>query len=407
MSHFTVLVVQQDGKTLDEMMAPFHQFECTELEQFIEDIDITEEAKKEYMTRTNRVFVSPDGHSELSAYEPQFYRDPTKEELKEIGPIAGMGWGHGKHWDSRDWGDGKGYRTKIHHLPEGWTEKEVPKTEDETFLEFIEGWYGSGKKPVKFDEEPDISGKHKFGYTMLDADGNVLKVVRRTNPNDKWDWFSVGGRWSGMYELKPGASGALGSRSLLDRGPDDRPANSADAMLKGDIDWDGMRVRREAEIRKNWQLVHELIDGLEEPLIGWSDMLNAAFLAAGLDGTSGKWTEEHDKVRDEVRERYWKQEGIRVLQDAGKRNRDLESILHFSLDKYVGKDIEALVKKERAQVGLTHALLIDGVWYEAGEMGWWGAGSDQKEKVEWHEKFWELLNKVPDDTPVFLVDCHI
>jgi hypothetical protein len=27
--------------------------------------------------------------------------------------------------------------------------------------------------------------------------------------------------------------------------------------------------------------------------------------------------------------------------------------------------------------------------------------------VEWHEKFWELLNKVPDDTPVFLVDCHI
>ena len=38
----------------------------------------------------------------------------------------------------------------------------------------------------------------------IDADGNILSTY---NPNSKWDWYEVGGRWRGLLLLKPGIKG--------------------------------------------------------------------------------------------------------------------------------------------------------------------------------------------------------
>ncbi|MGV6946979.1 hypothetical protein [Sphingobacterium kyonggiense] len=35
------------------------------------------------------------------------------------------------------------------------------------------------------------------------------------NPNSKWDWYSLGGRWSGMIKLKEGASGNYGEAGVF------------------------------------------------------------------------------------------------------------------------------------------------------------------------------------------------
>lgn len=54
------------------------------------------------------------------------------------------------------------------------------------------------------------------------------------NPNSKWDWYKLGGRWSGQHlMLKPGAkSGVVGSPSWTN------PTQAGyDAALKGDIDF--------------------------------------------------------------------------------------------------------------------------------------------------------------------------
>ena len=53
------------------------------------------------------------------------------------------------------------------------------------------------------------------------------------------------------------------------------------------------------------------------------------------------------------------------------------------------------------------ALVIDGKWYEKGKMGWWGLVSDKKEENEWEEEFRKLIDNLPNETLITIVDCHI
>lgn len=52
-----------------------------------------------------------------------------------------------------------------------------------------------------------------------DEEGNAISAG---NPDAKWDWYSVGGRWSNMLILKGSSEG------------------SANIALAGEIDWDAM-----------------------------------------------------------------------------------------------------------------------------------------------------------------------
>lgn len=65
MSHFTVLVVTKEEPTkevLGKELGPFHQFECTGRDdEYVQTIDITEEAIKEYKSQTTKMVVSEDG----------------------------------------------------------------------------------------------------------------------------------------------------------------------------------------------------------------------------------------------------------------------------------------------------------------------------------------------------------
>ena len=53
------------------------------------------------------------------------------------------------------------------------------------------------------------------------------------------------------------------------------------------------------------------------------------------------------------------------------------------------------------------AVLKGGEWHEKGAMGWWGMVADKKEGEDWNVEFKRLLEGLPDDTPLTLVDCHI
>ena len=52
------------------------------------------------------------------------------------------------------------------------------------------------------------------------------------NPNAKWDWYEIGGRWTGYFELKEGKSGVVGRPRLMTE-----PAKKGfvDQAKKGDI----------------------------------------------------------------------------------------------------------------------------------------------------------------------------
>ena len=64
--------------------------------------------------------------------------------------------------------------------------------------------------------------------------------------NTHWDWWTVGGRWSGYFKAKDGASGQRGERSWSN---EDEPVIEGyyDVIAKGDVDFEGMV---EAKVRE-------------------------------------------------------------------------------------------------------------------------------------------------------------
>src|SRR5271157_3306639 len=215
MSHFSVLVI---GNNVEEQLAPYHEFESTgDDNQYVKEIDQTEEARKQFATDTTTRYKDPEGnlHNPFTPegnWDHKFWRELTPEEDAL--------YGKGYHQDYDDtpehgglclytcnWHDGtESSRTKAFAWPsEGWSEVEVLKSTVETFAEFCEDYYGH--KIVPFGEEPNFakdteSSNHKYGYTIVDEQGNVIKTIDRTNPERKWDWYSVGGRWNGFFKLK-------------------------------------------------------------------------------------------------------------------------------------------------------------------------------------------------------------
>ena len=52
-------------------------------------------------------------------------------------------------------------------------------------------------------------------------------------------------------------------------------------------------------------------------------------------------------------------------------------------------------------------IIIDGVWYERGDMGWWGIVTNEKGTEEWNGEVSALLENIPADSMVYNVDFHI
>ncbi|ACC98533.1 hypothetical protein Emin_0980 [Elusimicrobium minutum Pei191] len=233
MSHFTVIVF---GKDPAKQLQPYHEFECTgQDDKYVQDIDETEKLRKEYETMTTTRYKDAEGNLFVT-WADQFYREPTAEELSKHNPM-GHGWGGGISWTSKDWGDGKGYRPKIAYIPEGYTKVEVKQSAVMTFAEYCTEY--EGKTVLNPGETLDLNEKHKYGYCLIDDKGEVVKVIDRTNPNAKWDWFVVGGRWSGFFKLKEGAEGILGKKGVMGANRNHKPGY-ADIAKKKDIDFASM-----------------------------------------------------------------------------------------------------------------------------------------------------------------------
>ena len=85
----------------------------------------------------------------------------------------------------------------------------IDDKEDPESIEEALGYYGLEDKIVDDESKVEKVGDecvHKYGYAIV-KDGKLIKAVNRTNPNRKWDWWQMGGRWSGFLKLKEGAEG--------------------------------------------------------------------------------------------------------------------------------------------------------------------------------------------------------
>jgi hypothetical protein len=372
-------------------------------DQYVREIDKTEEAREKFAEDTTTRYKDPEGnlHDPFTPegnWDSRFWRELTSKEQAKYGktmfperePEPGL------RLETCDWKDDsplrKGYRTKAFAWPsDGWSEVKVPTATVETFAEFCADYYGHPVVP--FGMQPDLSKEHKYGYTIVDENGAVVKTIDRTNPNRKWDWYSVGGRWNGFFKLRPLAVGVIGKPGIQTMADDYEPPakDRADILTKGDIDVEGMRSEAGEKAADRWDRFHAIIAGLPEPLT-WEQM-QEKHRTGGID-KNGQPLVDWNATRKE----FDAQPAVEAL-----RNSDGAE---WEVGEYMVPREQYIQQNRDYAVG-TFAVVKDGQWYERGRMGWWGTVFDEKDENEWTRQFTELFDSLPDDTLLTVVDCHI
>jgi len=282
MSHFTVLVV---GENPDEHLEPFS--EELQVPEYTTDCwCIGKKAHREATEKVEAVYKSID------QLRKEFHNKPVEDRTEE-------------NW-RKD--------IKTYEDMEKTYAKENPM-------------YG---KPDPTCEECKGTGKVKSTY----------------NPNSKWDWYSVGGRWAGFFMLKDRtAKGKIGRPGVFNN----EPVYDADQARKGEINWEAMKGANRQRGIEAWERYKKDLEKAKTP--------------------------------------------------------EEKSTIFFRYDT------TALTKKADFIKGhesiSTFAVLKDGEWYQKGDMGWWGIVSNAQKQDDWENEWQKLIDSLPDDTLLTLVDCHI
>lgn len=373
MSHFACIVI---GDDIEKQLQPYHEFECTGInDEYVQDIDITEEVRKEYATETRLYIRTPEGDMipYYSKKTESFWRDltATEEENFKADKLSGS---------IRINPDSNKKGHQIFELPAGYKKVEIPTSCCASFLEFAKE-YVPNYVIKDGDQLPaDDADKWKYGYVVVDKDDpeQVIKIVNRTNPNKKWDWWVVGGRWRGYFKLKPGCPGTLGEQSIFAvlRNEDENMPGRADCARKCDIDWDGMK--------------QDVVDAA-------SKRFDEIAAIAPIDWESLKSIREREPDITKARSIYYAQPSIKKLCNAKTFIANMDSFL-------VGRD--AYIAEAAKYATMPFAFVKDGKWFERGRMGYWAVVFDENPEKQ-YEEWSKVFESLPDDTMMTCVDCHI
>ncbi len=368
MSHFSVLVIGPDPVA---QLQPYHEFECTgKNDQYVVNVDRLAEARETFSKDKSTRLRATDGtlHTFFDAdgdWRPEFSQP-------ESDPLPGM------------------TERRTYFVPAGYEKVQVPTSEVETFEEWIGDYYGFKDKCVAQGAEPDLDGANKYGWYRKNGANEVCEMIDRTNPNKKWDWYKLGGRWTGYFTLKPGAVGIQGEPGLMTQ----RAAyRKADQLRKCDIDIDAMIDTAVSKAKARYDRFAAIVGDDPMPL-SWT-------------ATRAK----HGCSSDDYK--TWPEVAIAAAKDEYNCNPVLSRIKaerEFAWDcpiDEMGCGRDEYVVRARRSVLTPFAVVHEGKWHERGSMGWFGAVSEKKDQAAWDAEFMKLFVALPDDTLLSLYDCHI
>lgn len=239
-------------------------------------------------------------------------------------------------------------------------------------------YFGLDDKVVSDASEVDIYSEHEYGYAIV-KDDKLIKAVRRTNPDARWDWYQLGGRWSGFFLTK--GEGTQGEKSWATE-KIELPPNRVDMLLKKDLDLEGMKAEARANAENRYKALELVLDG------------------SPLPPRFRDFSQGYEDI-EQAREAYKALPVVQALEKA--------SMMPWfgDINDTYGPSKEAYIQRMVNRCLMPYAIVKDSVWYAQGEMGWWGMSSDDMTEDEWQSKVNELIESVDDETLLSLYDCHI
>jgi hypothetical protein len=249
---------------------------------------------------------------------------------------------------------------------------EVPKEDKDSFVEVYKVYnpkrtYGctsklqeEENKNLSFDELYSKYGKSWNSNSWV-KQNDVWVEISTYNPNSKWDWYQIGGRYAGILLLKEGIEKK--ENPNFSWGWDEKDKEDVlnksyvDSALISEIDWGKLHLNQE-EYNKAINFWEMKVEG-KEPIT------------------------EEDK--EELKYDYYKTE--------------------YYVDKYKTKETYAKAMSSFT----TWAILDRSGWKEKGGMGWFGMSSESNDEgLEWELNMYDkFIKDLPLDTRLTIVDCHI
>lgn len=294
MTHFAVAVISDGAKDVDELLLPYMENCCsTPPKKYLEFFDEEDEWMEEYLSDSVDMAKMPDGRL-LYTWD---------EEFRKEGRF--------------------GYGTGTHKVPADTPVVKVPfKEKYASFEEFMADWHGMKKRD---------SEKGRYGYWQ--------------NPNARWDWYQIGGRFRGMIRA---TEGELGGPSWCNEDVE-VPAGCFDIAKIKDIDF-----APDQEI-------------YDRAIAQWE------YNVEGKEGDENlKWRYSTD----------------------------------YMINRYKDKKAYAEVMATQHWHAV---VTPDGEWHEVGKMGWWGISSETGEElIDWARHFKErFIDPCDPEWTLTVVDCHI
>ena len=308
MSHFTVAVFTDGTKSLEELLAPYQENNMGDCpKEYLAFHDEEDSYLKEYEEDGLEMIKTPNEEL-IYTWDNSLRKIQDSFRTKDLRV------------------DKNEYIKKLNEM--GYKEVFVKyKEKYPTFEEFVRDFHGR--------EERDPETK-RYGYWE--------------NPNRKWDWYQLGGRWQGSLLVKDDSEHSVGSLGLMTQprelyNPAPEGYKWVDQAKVGDIEWDLM-----AELNKK-------------------EAIN-------------RWEEAEKDPKQDTNYRYFMY-GI-------KKDMTKEDYISSIADNFE-----------------TYAVLTtDGKWHEKGKMGWFGISTDEKQG--WSESYKESFIKNADPNwTISIVDCHI
>lgn len=172
-----------------------------------------------------------------------------------------------------------------------WTEwlknpeayKEVHSKKNKSHIEYLENGF---PEKLEWDDEQIYQNELKwYDKKDINEDGSINSTY---NPKSKWDWYQVGGRWSGLLYALPGETGERGEKSWTNE-TEKQNNIQYDSLLKNQIDWD----REEMKNFRTFAVIDRDGNWSEEGEMGWFGCSTT---------TDDNWEETFKKIIEDIEE---------------------------------------------------------------------------------------------------------
>lgn len=333
--------------------------------------------------------------------DKKFWPQLTQEDLELIKDKSYIDWEGILNTRTFRFNGEEFYRKLV--IPEGYKEKELPVKNILSFQDYLKEYdFKEYQEENEETKENDINQNPYF----ICKNNKVIEVIEFTNPDAQWDWYEIGGRWSGWLKTK--------NKEILTiflKNKDDIIYRSEPTKVAKDHSVAIIRNNDEIEYVKAKDLQKDdiiIFDGNQRQIskIFEADLVDQAFVE-DID-LMGMISDNARRV-----EKEWLQ-ADEIIKDGKHANYDDNVIRSNLIDNRLFRNIEDyqlprhdFIEKFKYEYITPYAYVENGNWFAQGKMGWWGMSDNKFSDEDWVKQFWNKLLDLEKGTLVTVVDCHI